>query len=246
MDDHIKYKNVCINLARRPDRKHQMMQLFEANGITDYDFFPAVDGKEIRADDPDLALFENINSRRTGVIGCAMSHIRLWRKLLADPNYDYYVVFEDDAELIPNYKSKFENVSSKIDPGMDFIFIGYHTNEYPADDDTIHAFNNRYYGGGTFGYIINKNAAKKLLNYFKKRGIGQAIDYAILDANIVMHETHPHLVKSYAVQHAEHYVDSDIQRDTVDVPKYAREKKLIIAILILILIILILSIAFLV
>lgn len=221
----ISYKILCINLKRRPDRRRQMVEVFERIGIYQYAFFDAIDGNNLDMNDPDLNLFKhnNPNILRKGIVGCALSHYKIWKMLVNDKMFDYYVIFEDDVQIADNFIMHLENFLKKMDTNTDILYLGMHMEKINREntkpifyDDvsyTIHPFSRNWYAGGLFGYIITKNGAIKLDKYITKNGIKMVIDYLTFRAPISLYETHPHLVFSNCVQHSDHDVDSDIQKD---------------------------------
>jgi len=71
----------------------------------------------------------------------------------------------------------------------------------------------RLYVGGTFGYIITRNGAKKILDYIKN-GIKHGIDYVMkITENINNYQVKSHLVLSDWVSSETDTIDSDIQND---------------------------------
>ena len=59
--------------------------------IFDYKFFKAVDGSKLTVTDEITKIFAgNDFGNRRGVVGCALSHYRLWNQLLADEENDFY------------------------------------------------------------------------------------------------------------------------------------------------------------
>lgn len=104
-----------------------------------------------------------------GELGCAWSHLNIYKKLLKDNVYDKYLILEDDAEKVVSL----EELS---------IFL----NNIPEDADLCHIaqsdylpFNKKnkinefYYDinydffNRTTAYIITKSGARKLLNYYE-------------------------------------------------------------------------------
>jgi len=223
IENNIKYKNICINLRRRFDRKRCMIKLFADNNITNYEFFDAIDGKTLQPTDQFLQLFlNNPFGNRRGVIGCALSHYNVWIKLLEDTNNDYYMIFEDDVILDNDYPKKFNEIINKITPDIDIIYFGFTLEKINLEKNytlyrqnttnSIHRLYNDIYAGGFFSYLINKRGAKKLLDYINKNGIKMAIDWVPFHSNMNLYETHPHIVFSPSVQHDSDSVDTDIQR----------------------------------
>lgn len=211
-----------VNLKRRPDRREETAKLFSEHKITDYAFLMAVDGKELTATPDNVKLFSgNDFGSRRGVLGCALSHYKLWQQLIGDKDHEYYVVFEDDITLCEKFKEKLDQVREKVTQDMDVIFIGHHTWDdaqklvIPAEgDNSIVTLNMENYVGGTFGYIVTKAGAKHYLEYIEKHGIKHGIDYlAKIIPNFRCTNVQPHLVFSEWVRTSNSSVDSDIQKD---------------------------------
>ena len=93
-----------VNLERRPDRKADVENKLIKSGYNneEYEINKAVDGKQLEPTQELYNLFKDNNRR--GVIGCALSHYYLWKQLLEDNDLDYYVILEDDIEIVDNFK----------------------------------------------------------------------------------------------------------------------------------------------
>jgi len=119
-----------VNLERREDRKRETIQLLKDASITDFIFFKAVDGKELISTNELKQLFRgNDFGNRKGVIGCALSHLTIWKDLIEDKIHDYYLIFEDDLVIPDN--NNFKKIIDKLNLTKEFgekemIFLGYH------------------------------------------------------------------------------------------------------------------------
>ena len=115
-----------INLERRTDRKDKIVELFKKGGVKDYDIVKAVDGLKLEPLLELKNLFKgNDFGNRRGVIGCALSHLKLWRELIEDKQNSYYVVFEDDFELCEGFGERFKKLMPAF-AEKELIFLGYH------------------------------------------------------------------------------------------------------------------------
>ena len=220
-DNFIKNNTFIVNLLRRTDRKKQTENEFEKAAISksNYEFFEAVDGKELELTDKINKLFlGNDFGSRKGFIGCALSHYNLWKQL-ANSNSDYYTIFEDDIKLCDGFKEKWSEAKNNLEE-VDILFLGYHVST--KDKDNIHkCFGNfktkldtQLYVGGTYGYIITQSGAKKLLEYIKKNGIKHGIDYIIkIVPELKSYNTQPHILFSEWLENYQTNVDTDIQKD---------------------------------
>jgi len=219
---------LCLNLQRRQDRKEKMEIQFNALNL-EHSFFKAVDGYQLKPSNEISRLFKNNDfGARKGFIGCALSHMSIWKHLLTEPHKEYYIVTEDDATLHPRFKEYLGDVQDKLHKinNWDFMFLGYFTHsgkeylynsehfdkEHPIDIEVIE-FDNPNYIGGFFGYMISATGAKKLLDYIEDKGVNHGIDYLIKICNgLNVYQLKTFIIKSDWVKNLESPVDSDIQK----------------------------------
>ena len=218
----MKYRLICINLERRKDRRESMEKILPD---IDYEFFKAFDGTKINPSDVILNLFKHTTTclLRQGVIGCALSHYHVWKKLIEDPLNQYYVIIEDDVKLDPDFKPNLDKIFDKLHVDMPLVFIGMTPNpiKYEIQKDlylgdtsySIHPLDREMYYGGAFGYILSKKGALYLVDYVIKNGIKMVIDYLIYHSGLELYESHPQLIFTDSVQHSTTHVDSDIQHN---------------------------------
>jgi len=218
-DFHIPIK--IINLERRPDRKESMIKEFEKQGIIlkEENFVKAVDGKELKLTEELYELFKGNNfNYRPGVIGCALSHYYLWKQLIDDETTDYYVIMEDDCVLDSKFKNGLNEYKLKLTEKKSptICFIGYVQKQKSIDCQRVSAVNlnkNNFFCG-SFGYIINKSAAKKFVLNANEHRFKYAIDGVLMvymwTGDVDWYELSPLIVHSdIAVSPAA----SDIQYD---------------------------------
>lgn len=225
----------CINLERRLDRKNKTISLLnDLNLLNDCDFFSAVDGLELKTTDDIINMFSgNDFCNRKTVIGCALSHYYLWCELLKNTKYDSYLIIEDDVIFCDNFKSMLNDTISKLENiNWDIVYLGYsirktdidyYNQNYNSQKDLVllpHLSNISI--GGFFGYIINKNGTKKIVDFIEKNGIKHGIDYLVNNYKNEMqlndYETIPRLIFSdfvpediSASKAISGNIDSDIQ-----------------------------------
>jgi len=155
----------CINLERRPDRRENVQTEFTRAGLDNVEFFAATDG---RIDTPDGLYITPPE------YGCACSHVRVWRDMVSR-GYETALVFEDDAKLLPNFKTKLENVLAEAPSDWDMIFVGHLT---PIRKRII---SEKFFEGqplGTHAYIINLECARKI-SVFDPKLIRIGIDFQL-------------------------------------------------------------------
>jgi GR25 family glycosyltransferase involved in LPS biosynthesis len=167
-----------INLDRRPDRdEHMKSELGKLNFNCEIERVSAVDGKlldlnsvkelltrkafKTASNPPKYVLSETMTK---GAVGCALSHRKVCLNIL-NGNHEHVLVLEDDIYLHENFNDKIKEYINNAPPDYDIVYLGYHCNPkgkiineyYKKPTENIY---------GTFGFIFNKNAAKKLVDMF--------------------------------------------------------------------------------
>jgi GR25 family glycosyltransferase involved in LPS biosynthesis len=123
------------------------------------------------------AHFTNGGFMPNGVLGCFLSHLNLWFELATSPSpslpsgegntagavgaLDYMMVFEDDAELAPNFAARWAEAEAFLaeDLEWDIVFLGYGDDRDLYGDEMVfpgvYRFSGdpRSYGRGTHGYL---------------------------------------------------------------------------------------------
>ena len=212
-----KFKINIINLARRPDRKNQMINALALQNVYNYEFVEAVDGKILEPSIFIKNLFkENDFNYRKGVIGCALSHYTLWHKLLNDVENDYYVILEDDVSVVEHFNRKLQKcIDIVTENNIEYALIGgNHMLNECTDINNIN-FNKIIdpICHGTHGYIISKSACYKLIKHIQTNGIKYAIDYSPIYTDCLdMYKINNYLVTSKTYQ-LDNNMDTDIQLD---------------------------------
>jgi GR25 family glycosyltransferase involved in LPS biosynthesis len=168
-------KIMYINLERRPDRKTNIeKQLDKINNNIVVERINAIDAKKLDINNLsnklvtkagiDSALDKNkglYTILTKGAIGCALSHKKVWEKVLyGDDNY--VLILEDDIRFHKDYNNKLQAIINKV-PNYDILFLGTHG--YTQNKATKY-FDIPKIIYGLFGYIINKKAAQILLQVF--------------------------------------------------------------------------------
>jgi glycosyl transferase family 25 len=113
-----------INLARSPERREHITAELR-NARIDYEIVTGVDGRDLDLSDTsivDPALFER-SEFPSGMAGCALSHLLVYRRILAD-GADAAVVLEDDVSLSPDLESLADAVGSNLS-GADLALLHY-------------------------------------------------------------------------------------------------------------------------
>jgi len=228
-------KAFVVNLDRRPDRLLKFGQRFPRVSDWSYERFSAIDGNKLKTNGnfpiSIQQLFrDNDFCSKPSVIGCAMSHIKLWQTLVNDNSNDSYIIYEDDVEFVENYAWKLYSLLQKITFDWDILFLGHlmcyelqtshriESDELPKwESMTKYIIPTRSSYIGTASYMISKRGASKLLDYINKNGVKHGIDYMI-------QLQFPTLLRAYGVNPMINFaeyssclnpkidVDSDIQK----------------------------------
>lgn len=199
----------CINLRRRPDKWQRLETA--ASRVSDAFLenirrFDAIDGHEILSKGmlPDAQVSldwdSTINARYSpkvtpglrnvtaGEIGCALSHIALWRQLVEQNGEDHcMLILEDDVEFTSHrgtsrFRAAFKNAWEQLPSGWGLLYLGFSSRgerivlEQQNDNNGRDRMNPKVelykpeYGYHTHAYVITKSAASVLLSHLPVRG----------------------------------------------------------------------------
>ena len=137
--------------------------------------FPAVYGKKLSPEyikeiTHASVYYNQINGRSLdqqvptlGAIGCYLSHVGIWQKLV-ESDSDMCLVFEDDLAKTSSLK-EVEDFVDTVPKGWDFIYLGYYK-PLPSDGYDIRKDNYYKVKGMTYmthSYLVSKQGATKLL-----------------------------------------------------------------------------------
>jgi glycosyl transferase family 25 len=183
----LKMSTLVVNLERRPDRYEKFMERLRiVHPTLPCSRFNAVDGKRLVSTPQLQRLFDGNDYNMTiGAVGCALSHICLCIDLLAS-EFNACCVFEDDAEFPDDFQDKFNTIISNLSKTWDLVYLGHHlrkqfidpnaSKDYLRIEQWNYDMSKLFSMGGTFGYIISRTGAKKLLDFIEKVGMINCID----------------------------------------------------------------------
>lgn len=172
-----------------------------------FERYPAIYGRDIAQST--LEKFYNKKLNKTlykkelsvGEIGCYLSHMALWQKIV-DEKLDYAVILEDDFTLSNNFNKFPEIIDKLID--WDYIRIAFPSRSPKVTekicvsaDFSIIRFDKIPIN--TLGQIISLRGAKKLLGY--TNNIFRPVDVDIKhcwEKNIDVLTTYPYLINNRA------------------------------------------------
>ena len=166
-------KKFVINLKRRPDR---LKQFQERCPYTDVEVVYGFDGKNIKDESKkEIKFFNKFKMDQKiqyGAMGCTISHIRIWKKII-DQNLPMAMIFEDDTHFNENFKEKMETI---VFPEDGIIYFGGRftkdfmiPKEYSLkineniNQSNVSNWNAMLHERTTHGYIITLKIAKLLL-----------------------------------------------------------------------------------
>lgn len=219
-----RYKSFLINLDRRPDRMEQIEKQ-KAHLPADMERVSACDGTKLIVNPRLRSLCRRKGNyfMRPGVIGCALSHLKLYDRLLhhEPDDIDGYVVFEDDVTVDENFLKQMRRtftITENKGERPDLIFfttvprffdkhhfsvkgiVRKRTLKEIAEDSV----------GGTGCYYISKKGAKAVLDYLELHTLDVAIDIVLfrLAPKIVIFFVQPPIITQY-----EKNAVSDVQAD---------------------------------
>ena len=179
-------KVFIVNLPRRMDRKREMESRLdalelEADVREKFEFFPAVDGTTI--DDafmqagsyglwdgwqqPEHSLHFYRREIRKGEIGCALSHVNIWKRVVEE-GLDEVLILEDDAGFDRHFKYLFQRALkfcrwAGAQEQWDLLYLG--RNSMTPDPIQIRNFISvPGFSYCTHGYMVTRSGAEKLLS----------------------------------------------------------------------------------
>jgi len=211
-------KKFVINLKRRPDRLDRFMKQCPYN---DVEVVYAFDGKnpELESKKERKLLPKFPSDRQPGAMGCSISHLRIWKKMVNE-NIPMAMIFEDDCNFEPNFK---EFIDSLVLPSnFKIVFPGgrFVRNFKPPPNAMIpvnehiyqhnyNAWDNRAHERTLHCYILSFELAKFLISLFDIQTYPKPADHFIIhnlkELNIPVHSTYPLVIWSPIIG------DSDIR-----------------------------------
>lgn len=188
-----------INLDKDVKRLENTRKILNDN----FTRFSAIYGKDLPQDKLDkniTKLCKYILCNRS-IVGCALSHLKLWEQLISDNSNNYYVILEDDLNYInKDLLNKLVDQLDKIDYDYINLFCEI-CGSYSCDDINIDGLKlcKSIFPLTTAGYIISKKGAQKLVNIVKNN-IMYHIDFTIalsqyIYKDLKVYVTRPNLVR---------------------------------------------------
>jgi alpha(1,3/1,4) fucosyltransferase len=177
-----------INLDRRADRMEKFLTTHaDLSGVVER--WTATDGKTLVLT-PELAKLFGPNDFywKKAVMGCAMSHLGLWWKLVNDnPEIQNYLIFEDDAKMVPGWKETLQLSLAHVPENYDILYLGgilppnrqgfdkllepvtKYYSKIKAHQFFGQAQPTRYFHSCAYAYIISRQGAQKVIETIQER-----------------------------------------------------------------------------
>ncbi len=167
---------LVVNLKRSKDRRSYMQQQLDAYGVR-YQFFPAVDGKTLTPQQ--RACYSEEESLRrfghpltNGEIGCALSHLQIYKKMVAEDIAEL-LILEDDIVIKKDF---FPIIFQRAQwAPVDWKILHFATRRDNVQNSTLPCYfidvEQRYrlyrytkYYNRTHCYIVKQESAQWLIN----------------------------------------------------------------------------------
>lgn len=155
-----------INLAESQDRRNYIIEQASNEKLT-FEIIDAVNGKKIASNLLSIIKKEHSYAVTPGEIGCSLSHLIAYKKLL-DSNHEAALILEDDVIIPDGISNLLLSISKKIDTEKPNIYLlskvnHFNKKEHITISDKI-AIHEAYNATFAHAYIINRKAAKNLLD----------------------------------------------------------------------------------
>lgn len=159
---------IVITLSHRQDKQEHIQNIFGKQNL-DFTFFMGTEGGKINETDWDYFSHRSIKNLSSGSLGCALSHMKLWERIVLNDRNNLYCIFEDDVILCESFISRITALLSNVPDDVDLFILGsFNTRgrdiKYLVNDKVFKSFNPRR---GLYAYFIYPQGAEKLLRLIK-------------------------------------------------------------------------------
>jgi len=181
-----------INLDRRADR----MEKFKAThpDLDRVHRVSAFEGSKLQLTPKITRLFQphDFNWKKP-VMGCALSHLKLWTQLLSEPEeIQSYLIMEDDAKLSPKWREAWEKIHrhNALPADWDVMYLGgilppnkeaFKNLIEPVNEYVARVRENTFFSGPghkpsrymhfcAYAYVLSKRGAQKIIDVLRAKG----------------------------------------------------------------------------
>lgn len=189
------FKTFVINLKRRLDRLTKFIENNKKE-IVSFDVIEGFDGSNEKPTHKVMKAFTSSDyDYRCGLVGCVISHVKIFKLFLQDISSKYAIVMEDDSVCCKNFNEKIIYLLDKYDGQFEIMML--HQNMRPnCDKLEYHLTSKIPYAyklstdsfcqnlGSTAGYIITRKGAENVLNHLNKKGGYNGIDTMMIKSSI--------------------------------------------------------------
>jgi len=160
-------KIFVLHYSKLVDRKRFIMDQFEKQNITDYEFIEQHNKEEL----VNKHLFKELSDSKISLI---MKHFHVYRQAI---HHDISLIFEDDVILADNFNETLQKYMSQLPKDFDMLFIGDGCNLHIPSVPNKNIYEKGLYptkwgGNGASrcsdSYIISNKCALKLCSYISK------------------------------------------------------------------------------
>jgi GR25 family glycosyltransferase involved in LPS biosynthesis len=230
-------KCFVINLEKNVKRLNLFLDRYNRSDLSaiELERFNAINGKKIDISNfvTDKALKQIEDAEKNGyrlrhyeltrgAVGCFLSHTTLFKRLLTDPNKDFYIIFEDDANVPPNVVKKIKFYVDNAPNNWDIIVFGVLREEISGESalyDKVRAW------WGLFGYAVSKRGAQRFVDYLQNHGkIDKQID-SMMSLMTTQNQFNVYSTRVHLIDHNAEANETDIQlpvqvQENIDPFKY--------------------------
>lgn len=170
-------KAYIINLDRREDRMENIENACRKINLK-YERFSACDGENLNKYKEDIdKYFDKNHNLIPAQIGCALSHIKIWEKILEN-NYNNTLILEDDAIIPNNFWDQINLVINELPNYWEMLILGCFpkcNSKNIIEKKYINKITG-YGNDGSHAYLINKTLIEKIIRVINLYPINIPID----------------------------------------------------------------------
>ena len=184
-------KKYYLNIVLKDDHKNQISKTYviNMNKLKDYNFenYDLVNFLKISQNSYQFKrLFDSTECKTEKEISDILTHLNIYINLI-NSKYEFYIILEDDINLINNFNTKIDSIYKNIKgKNWDIVILGHHkkinieNNNNDIELKQYSTFESFFYSkGGHFGYMISKNGALKMLEIINRFGAKYPLDKLI-------------------------------------------------------------------